>query len=73
MKIKCRNHYHDGNTTHLVIKTMNNRGCLRRRKTKVITSFLVIHEKKNKPKTNRKISFDDWNCKLFPFAINNGC
>ena len=48
MKIKCRNHYHDGNTIHLVIKTMNNRGCLRRRKTKVTTSFLVIHEKKNK-------------------------
>ena len=50
MKIKCGNHYHGGNTIHLVIKTMNNGGCLRRRKTKVTTSFLVIHEKK----TNRK-------------------
>ena len=52
MKIKCGNHYHGGNTIQLVIKTMNNGGCLRRRKTKVTTSFLVIHEKKktkNKP------------------------
>lgn len=46
MKIKCGNYYYDGNIIYLVIKIMNNKGCLRRRKIKVIISFLVIYEKK---------------------------
>lgn len=33
---------------------MNNRGCLRRRKTKVTTSFLVIHKKKTNQKQTGK-------------------